>query len=140
MEFVETALDRDPDIQLHELFRQARGVSDSIQGLSKRQFNARYPLQVKRRRAQAAGRKNRVAKKKVQPEGRPRRSREASKAAGHRPASKTDAHFEPTARDNVRQVFLRFATDIVGAEERKDLVKVLANVDEYVDRVLKGSR
>ncbi len=38
----------------------------------------------------------------------------------------------------VRQVFLQFATDIAAAEERKDLVKVLAGVDQYVDQVLEG--
>jgi hypothetical protein len=35
-------------------------------------------------------------------------------------------------------VFLQFAIDIAAAEERKDLVKVLAGVDHYVDQVLKG--
>jgi hypothetical protein len=41
-------------------------------------------------------------------------------------------------RESVRQVFLQFATDITGAEDRKDLVRVLASVDAYVDQVLKG--
>jgi hypothetical protein len=38
----------------------------------------------------------------------------------------------------VRQVFLDFATDLAAAEDRKDLVKVLAAVDGYVDEVLKS--
>jgi hypothetical protein len=40
----------------------------------------------------------------------------------------------------VRQIFLQFATDIAGAEEGKDLVMVLANVDRYVDQALKKMR
>ncbi|MFO8174305.1 MAG: hypothetical protein ACQET1_12040 [Gemmatimonadota bacterium] len=35
-------------------------------------------------------------------------------------------------------VFLQFATDIAGAEERKDLVRVLAKVGRYVNQVLRG--
>jgi hypothetical protein len=38
----------------------------------------------------------------------------------------------------VRQVFLDFATDLAAAEDRKDLVKVLAAVDAYVDQVVKS--
>jgi hypothetical protein len=41
-------------------------------------------------------------------------------------------------RDEVRAQFLSFASDIAAAEARKDLVKVLANVDKYVDAVAKA--
>jgi hypothetical protein len=34
---------------------------------------------------------------------------------------------------------MQLAIDIAGAEERKDLVRVLANMDRYVDQVLKGA-
>lgn len=125
MDFVEEALNENPGIQLEELFRMAREISDSIHHLSRRQFNARYPLQVKRRRAQAARSRNGGGKR---PSG-PRRTR-----AAHTTAS------SPVRgpRDTVRGVLLQFATDITAAEERKELVRVLANVDGYVDQVLKG--
>ncbi len=64
--------------------------------------------------------KNPGRKKSAQPKGR-----SPQKASGH-PS-------EP--RDLVRQLFLQFATDITAAEERKDLVRVLAGVDQYVDQV-----
>jgi hypothetical protein len=123
MEFVKETLDKSPKINLDELFERAKELSDDVAELSKRQFNARYPLQVKRRLAQAtrgkgSGRKTTAAAR--------RRSRGVA-------AAKAEA-----ARAATRQVLLRFAADLAGAEERKDLVKVLADVDRYVDEVLKG--
>ncbi len=122
MKFVEDILKKNPKIQLEDLFERTKKFKSSIGRLSKRQFNSRYPLQVKRRRALAAkaraGGKGRTA---AAARRAPRRSRTGSS--------------EP--RDRVRQVFLRFATDIAAAEERKDLVRVLAGVDDYVDQVMK---
>jgi len=123
MKFVEDTLKKSPKIQLDELFQRTKKVSSSIGRLSKRQFNARYPLQVKRRRAQATRAKGAGRKKSDPPRGRPPK----------KPSIQSGA-----PRDAVRQVFLQFAIDIVAAEERKDLVKVLAGVDHYVDQVLKG--
>lgn len=125
MDFVEKTLKENPSIELEDLFRMARKVSDSIQDLSRRQFNARYPLQVKRRRAQAVRKK--TGHEKGSPA--PRRAR-ARKAGTPSPSG--------GPRDTVRGVLLQFATDITAAEERKELVRVLANVDRYVDRVLQG--
>ena len=122
MKFVEDTLEQSPRILLDELFQRTKRVSSSIGLLSKRQFNARYPLQVKRRKALAA-----------RPKGAGRAKANPLAGPPHRkmpvPASQT--------RDLVRQVFLQFATDVTGAEDRKDLVKVLAGVDQYVDQVLR---
>lgn len=122
MKFVEDTLKKSPKIELDELFQRTKKVSSSIGLLSKRQFNARYPLQVKRRRALATRGKGAGRKKAAPPQGRPPRKPPVQSSA---------------PRDMVRQVFLRFATDITAAEERKDLVKVLAGVDQYVDQVFK---
>lgn len=119
MEFVKETLDKSPKINLDELFERAKELSDDVAELSKRQFNARYPLQVKRRLAQATRGKGSGRKKAAR-----RRGAAAAKAEAARAAT--------------RQVLLRFAADLAGAEERKDLVKVLAGVDRYVDEVLKG--
>ena len=121
MSFVEGVLTKDPGIQLEDLFAQTRKAYRSIGTLSKRQFNARYPLQVKRRRALAL---------KGSGGGRAKAQPTRTKGRG------TSSSAEP--RDMVRQVLLRFATDIAAAEERKDLVKVLAGVDGYVDDVMRG--
>lgn len=124
MSFVEETLRKSPKIQLADLFEKAKRVSASVQNLSKRQFNARYPLQVKRRMSQA----RRGGRSTPRSSGASARSRTRTRP----PASGNDA------RSAVRRVFLQFATDITGAEERKDLVRVLADVDRYVDQVLKG--
>jgi len=124
MKFVEKTLEESPDIQLEELFEKASSVGEGIKDLSKRQFNARYPLQVKRRRSQALrSSASPVRKKKAAPKPR---------------ISSRGIRVSAGPRESVRQVFLQFATDLTGAEERKDLVRVLADVDNYVDQVLKG--
>jgi hypothetical protein len=123
MSFVESVLDEDPDIQLQDLFERTKEFKGGIAELSKRQFNARYPLQVKRRRALAA--------RKAQGE-RPRKARVTEKDA-----SVVAIHLD-ASRGAVRQVLLRFAMDLAAAEERKELVKVLADVDRYVDHILEG--
>jgi hypothetical protein len=124
MSFVEETLRKNPEIQLADLFERAKKVSASVQNLSKRQFNARYPLQVKRRKSQA--RRGRRSTPRGSGASAPSRVRARSSGAGEDP------------RSAIRRVFLQFATDITGAEERKDLVRVLADVDRYVDQVLEG--
>ena len=124
MSFVERVLDEDPEIELEELFERAKKSNSSVADLSKRQFNARYPLQVKRRRSQARRAREGAGKKRGTKTARPP-TRGGDKAAA--------------SREAVRQVFLEFATDITGAEERKELVRVLANVDRYVDQAIKGA-
>ena len=121
MTFVEDVLKKNPEILLEDLFAQTREAHPFIGDLSRRQFNARYPLQVKRRRALAL-------KGTPERKGKPRQS-------APRPRRRTSVPSrEP--RDAVRQILLRFATDLAAAEERKDLVKVLADVDLYVDDVM----
>ena len=119
MAAVAAALSENPVASVDELFEMARKVSPAIGELSKRQFHARYPLQIKR---------------KLNP--RKRRKRRQVKAAGAKGArSGGDA----ARRDAVRSALMKFASDVAGAEERKDLVNVVANVDQYVDEVLKAT-
>jgi hypothetical protein len=120
MAFVEEALERDPDIPLAELYEETKKAIQRVSQLSKRQFNARYPLQVKRRRALAA-----------KAQGRAGASPRASGVAGD---STRGAPATPS-RDAIRQILLQFATDLAAAEERRDLVKVLAGVDRYVQEI-----
>lgn len=115
---VEAALEKNPDATVDDLFTLAQGVSPAVAGLSKRQFHARYPLQVKRKLSPRKPRKARRAK------GRPKGAR--------RPAG-------TASRDAVRACFLKFASDLAAAEARKDLVRVVAGVDRYVDEVLKAT-
>ena len=118
MAAVAVALSGNPTASVDELFEMARKVNPAIGELSKRQFHARYPLQIKR---------------KLNP--RKRRKRRQVKAAG---GSGSGSGGSVARRDAVRSAFLKFASDVAGADERKDLVRVVANVDQYVDEVLQA--
>ncbi len=118
MAAVAVALSENPAASVDELFEMARQVNPTIGELSKRQFHARYPLQIKR---------------KLNP--RKRRKRRQVKVAG---GSGSGSGGSVARRDAVRSAFLKFASDVAGADERKDLVRVVANVDQYVDEVLQA--
>jgi hypothetical protein len=119
MAAVASALAENPSATVDELFAIAVRVSPSIGELSRRQFHARYPLQIKR---------------KMNP-GRRRGPRRA-KSAGRGGIRAREAI---VMREAVRSTLLGFAADLTAAEERKDLVRVVAGVDEYVDQVMKAT-
>lgn len=121
MAFVQTEMDKHPDISSKDLFEKAKASIAAARELTIREFHARYPLQVKRKASLAAG------------AGKRRRKRSGSRKA--RAAAAGGAG----ARDAVRAALLKFASDLSAAEERKDLVKVLARVDDYVDDLLKAA-
>ena len=118
-----SGLKSNPDLPTKELFQKAKASFDSITDLTVRQFHARYPLQVKRRMSLAEN-------------GGRRRSRRRKKAPGT--TRKTRGAGDEN-REAVRKSLLKFASDLSAAEERKDLVQVLANVDKYVDDVIKAA-
>jgi hypothetical protein len=117
MQVVEAELKKNPDATVDELLDVAKKVNKSVTDLTKRQFHARYPLQVKR--------KLNPPKKRSSRKKKSRRSKRGSPAAPN------------GSRDQVREIFLRFASDLAAAEERKAVVRVVAGVDKYVDEVLK---
>jgi len=108
MKMVEEELKRDPSINTKDLFQKAVKLDKSIGELSARQFNALYPLQVKRRLA-------------------PRRTRAATA---------TQARRRTADRAAVRNVLLQFAMAIADAEDTADVIEVIGNVDKYVDQVV----
>lgn len=119
MAAVEAALSKDPNASVNDLFAMAKGISSGVGKLTKRQFHARYPLQVKRKLKPAGKRKARSGKKAA------KRGRKAVASL--------------SSRDAVRAVFLQFASDLAAAESRKDVVRVVADVDRYVEDTLKAA-
>jgi hypothetical protein len=116
MQFVEKELGKNPNIQTAELQEKAKGVDASVGKLTLRQFNARYPLQVKRKLAPPRPRRRR---------GQTAR-RSQGKVAGR--------------RDAVRKVLYDFAGEVAAASEApRDLVALLADLDRYVDQALKAA-
>ncbi len=63
MAAVERAIKKEPKISSADLFLKVTKRHESVRDLSLRQFNARYPLQVRRRIAAKEGRKPRGRKK-----------------------------------------------------------------------------
>jgi hypothetical protein len=119
MALVEKELAANPRAGSRELFDKARAAVPSAADLNIRQFHARYPLQVKRRQSLKES----------------ARSRRRSRTASRRQVSSAGR----TSRDQVRAIFLRFAEDLSGADQRSDLVRVLASVDQYVDEAVKAA-
>ncbi|CAN5628908.1 hypothetical protein BH23GEM11_BH23GEM11_00100 [soil metagenome] len=119
MAFVEKELAANPGITTRDLFEKAKKADAGVNTLSLRQFNARFPLQIKRKQSLAKPGRKRASEKG----GSRRRSRQG----------------QEEQRLAVRKVFLHFATALTAAEERRDLVEVLSNVDNYVADAIKAS-
>jgi len=154
---VEEALRKNPAASNAELFEKAKEANPEIGGLDRRQFNARYPLQIKRRLQLDAGSgkqaqpkpRTRAAKSEApaaapRKRGRPPKSRDSAAAPQAVPAavSTPDAPAKASRgadRDEIRSAFMSFAQDLVSAADTpKQLVQVLADIDRYVDRVAKA--
>jgi len=116
MQFVEKTLEKTPDISTSDLYAQAKKIDSGVEQLSLRQFNARFPLQIKRRKSMSRPGRKRVRRRR------------------------TSRTVSSEGRDGVRDAFLKFASDLSAAEERKDLVKVIARVDQYVDEALEAAK
>lgn len=124
MELVQAEIKNNPNITNKELFEKAKAVDKNVGKLSARQFNARYPLQVKRAM--------KPAKKKARPATRGRKA--AAPARGQRAAAPPDQ-----GRDKVRTIMLELARDVANAQGKGDVVDVIMGIDRYVDRVVKAA-
>ena len=150
MSMIEAELKKDPSISNEALLAKAKKIDRSVGKLSARQFNARYPLQVKRRKdgpkAKASAKGGRPAKKKARAAkakappapkkaGRPRKKRAASSA----PAARSAAGSGGGNREAVRKVLLDYARKVASADSKTDIVDLVIDVDRYVDRVMKAT-
>jgi hypothetical protein len=110
MNMVRDEIQKRPEITSPELFEKAKKLDRGIRSLSARQFNATYPLQVRRTMA-------------------PRRRR----ARGVGARARTGA-----GRERMRAVLLDFARTVAGAQDRGALVEVIGNLDQWIDRLASG--
>lgn len=128
MQFVKDELKKTPEIATSDLFEKAKDFDAGVKQLTLRQFNARFPLQVKRKQSLAQGGGRRKASSgKSSSDGATRRT------SGRRRTKRS------VRRDDVRKVFLKFAAELTEAEERRELVRVLASVDDHVDEVMEAA-
>ena len=128
MRMVEQELGKNPDASVDELFDKAKGLNAGIARLTRRQFHARYPLQVKRKAGAGRRRKGRKGGRKVT----------VVKATRGRGPGRPRAARGGDGRDALRMVFLRFAQDVAAADTPAALVKLILNVDRYVDEAVKA--
>jgi hypothetical protein len=120
-EMIEAEIKKNPKVSNQELFEKATALDKSVGKLTPRQFNARYPLQVKRAMTPKKPRAQRPA--------RARKERPARAAAG------TDGK----GRDRIRNVLLELARDVANAQDRGGLIDVVVGIDRYVERVVKAA-
>ncbi|MEQ9569134.1 MAG: hypothetical protein RLN75_03000 [Longimicrobiales bacterium] len=147
---VERELEKNPDLGSSDLFEKMKAKYPSIGELSVRQFHARYPLQVKRRKSAASGstgtRKKKSSKKTSARKGGRKRSA-ATKSAAKKGATKAPRTRRRSARpaaprdrrEAVRATLMRFATELASAEAKAEVGKVLAGADRYVDEVIEAA-
>ena len=129
MALVEKHLAKNPKVSNADLFERAKKVDAAVGKLSLRQFHAKYPLQVKRRRAP----KKRPAARR-RPAARPRPA-----ARSRRPRAPRKPVVSAANRDAVRKSLLKFAKDVSAATNKTETIDILANVDKYVDEIMKAA-
>jgi hypothetical protein len=122
MRMVERTLKRKPGASTDELYEKAKGIDKSIGELTLRQFNARYPLQVKR---------------KMNNGGKRRRRRKGGRKKGGRTGRRRARAGD--SRAAVREVLIQFAKRVAAADDPEALLDVVAGIDGYVDDVMKAA-
>ncbi|CAN5697941.1 hypothetical protein BH23GEM6_BH23GEM6_18420 [soil metagenome] len=137
MQLVVDELEKDPAAGLEFLYERAKSVDPSIGELSLRQFHARYPLQVKRRRSRAAGRQKASSPRKKKQSETSEEKRKAPRVRKQRQHSASDPGGQTLNREEVRALFIEFAMDFASAESRIEIVRAISSVDSYVDRLSK---
>lgn len=148
---VERELEKNPDLGSSDLFEKMKAKYPSIGELSVRQFHARYPLQVKRRKSASSG--STGTRKKTSSKKTSSKKTSARKGGRKRSAAKKSAAKAPRSRgrsarpaapqdtrEAVRAALMRFATELASAEAKAEVVKVLAGADRYVDEVIEAAR
>ena len=158
MAMIERELTANPQTSNEELRAKAEKLDEAVARMSARQFNATYPLQVKRRLqprrprgarkgARSAGKRARKARggaaggRGRADAGRKRGRTGAAAAAssnGRRGGASNGGRGADAARTRVRATLLDFARDLASADGA-GLVDVIAGVDGYVERVLKAT-
>lgn len=138
MEMVRKELEASPDASTTELHEKAKKVDPAMKELSIRQFHARYPLQIKRKKslAKGGGRRKKTTKKK-------RRSRtsdsgsNSGSGSGSSRGKQQPASTGSSSRSETHMVLLEFAKEVSAANDRGPtaMLDVISNLDGWVARV-----
>jgi len=156
VEMVREQLRRDPPPPLAALYGRALRIDPAIRKLSLRQFNALYPLQVRRRLKREAERAAKRAQRTTPPaDVRGQRTTPADDARGRRTTPADDARGRPTSagtderarrtrtpgrgeaelRRRVRAILLDWARLVSGSRSKVEVVEAVGQVDDYVHAI-----
>jgi hypothetical protein len=130
MTMVEKELARAPETSTTDLHELAKKVDPAMNDLSVRQFHARYPLQVKRKKSLAKGGGRR---KKSTSDEKKKRGGGRGRIFRGRPA--------PAARSSeVHAVLIEFAKEVSAANDRGPtaMLDVISNLDGWAARIEKA--
>jgi hypothetical protein len=160
LDWVERSLDRDPKRKSRDLYEAAQERDPTIGALELRQFHGRYVLPILRSRA---------ARRNADGEPKPRKSRgrkgtrgstgagkkQSSAGAETAAAEKDESTATPKrrgrppkqqqgaenggGRDKIRGILLELTRKVAGTETRADIVGVLGELEDYVDRVAQAA-
>lgn len=123
LEMVRKQLQRTNPPNTKALYARAARIDEGIRGLTLRQFNARYPLQVRREMAR---------EKKEQGRGD---ARESDDNVG----KSIDGIRDEERRAAIRDVLFDFAREVVETPAGRDLVDLVGmKVEEYVSRLVRA--
>lgn len=166
MNMVRRRIMENPEISNEELFAAAVQLEPEMRALNMRQFNARYPLQVRRwEMRQRPQRKSTISlfeesqaprtpkpadAAQDAPETQDEHSEDggapaAAKRAEPRPRRKSRARavsrkatagVDEAARREIRHRLMRFAETIAGAATIPDAIHSLSSIDEVVDEIV----
>lgn len=153
MEMVEKELAAAPDTSTTELFELAKRLDPAMKELSVRQFHARYPLQVKRKKSLAKGggrRKKQKKQKKASSGGGSSRGGRSSRGSGSTRKSGSDSasgNDSGSRSDSGRSsqgselhgILVEFAKEVSAANDRGPtaMLDMISNLDNWVARVEK---
>jgi len=129
MEMVRKELEASPDASTTELYEKAKKVDSAMSDLSIRQFHARYPLQVKRKKSLAEGGGRRK---------KPRRNRASSSKASR--GTRRSTSVGSRSESEIHAVLLEFAKEVSAANDRGPtaMLDVISNLDGWVARIQKA--
>ena len=130
-----------PKVTNRELFARAQEIApQAVEGLSLRQFHARFRLPVLLN--EMGNRRVRRARAERTPEGevaaRPAATAGSSRKIQKttRPRRRAGASPAPGLEAAMREILVEFAVQLESAESRSDLVRVMGGVDGYTARIL----
>lgn len=120
MQMVRKQLRRDPPPPLAALYGRAVRIDPRIRKLDLRQFNARFPLRVRRERKAAKRRAKAAERRRERKTERPRQ-------------------ISPETRSRVRDIVLQYGKAVLSAETDAALVDVLVEADLYADAIIQAA-